>query len=253
MFINNIHILFYLFAGMVGCIEGQLIGLVNKRLIDHEKIIGKGSLKKFKTEFVPYYGIMIIMFILNIILLMTCKIDFNNWYGNIKLVSYFILLPLLVSAFLVDLKAEIIPNRLVLTIFEAGLLITVIEGIFSPSGMTMALHRIVGMLVGGLIFLIITLLGGIISGKEAMGMGDVKFIGALGLFFGLKNIIVVSVLSFIIGAIGSIIVLIFKIRKPDEYIPFGPFIAISAMITMAFPGEILFTTMVLILSGRALR
>ena len=32
MFINNIHILFYLFVGLFGCIEGQLIGLINKRI-----------------------------------------------------------------------------------------------------------------------------------------------------------------------------------------------------------------------------
>ena len=250
MFINNIHILFYLFVGLIGCVEGQLIGLINKRLINHEKIIEKGSLKKFKTEFVPFYGIMITMFILNIVLLVVCKIDFNNWYGNIKIISYFILLPLLVSAFLVDLKAEIIPNRLVLTIFEIGLIITVIEGMFSPSGMTMALHRIEGMIAGGLVFLIITLIGGLLSGKEAMGMGDVKFIGALGLFFGFKNIIVISILSFLIGAVGSIFVLAFKIRKPNEYIPFGPFITISAIITMIFPGEILFIVMARILLNK---
>ncbi len=253
MYINNIHILFYLLAGLIGCIEGQIVGMINKRLIDHEKIIGKGSLKQFKQELIPHYGIMMIMFILNIVLLYVCGIDFNNWYGNIKIVSYFILLPFLISAFLVDLKAEIIPNRLVLTIFEIGLILLVAEGIFSPSGMTIALHRIEGMAVGGLIFLIITLLGGLIAGKEAMGMGDVKFIGALGLFFGLKNIIVVSILAFLIGAIGSLVILILKIKKPNEYIPFGPFIAISAMITMAFPGEILFATIWIALSGQWIR
>ena len=77
-----------------------------------------------------------------------------------------------------------------------------------------------GMLVGGGIFLAITLLGGLFYGKEAMGFGDVKLMGALGLYFGLSNIIIITLVSFLIGAILSIVLLATKIKKSDEYIPF---------------------------------
>ena len=97
------------------------------------------------------------------------------------------------------------------------------------------------MLAGGGIFLIITLIGGLIAGKEAMGMGDVKLMGALGLFFGLQNIIVISVLAFLIGAIVSIVIMIIKRKGTDTYIPFGPFIVISSVITIFVPFSILFT------------
>ena len=226
------------------------MGMINKRLINHERIIEKGSLKKFKTEFVPYYGLMSVMFILFIVLLYVCGIDLENWYANIRTVSYFMLLPLLVSAFLIDIKAQIIPNRLVLTAFEIGLVVTFLEGIFSPSGMTLALNRFEGMIAGTVIFLVITLLGGIFTGKEAMGMGDIKLIGTLGLFFGLRSIISISVISFIVGAIASIVILIFKIKKPNDYIPFGPFIVIAAFIAMAIPEEILFSTLIYVFSGK---
>ena len=43
-----------------------------------------------------------------------------------------------------------------------------------------------------------------------MGMGDVKLMGALGLYFGLINTIVISVLAFLIGAIISIFILLLK-------------------------------------------
>ena len=62
-----------------------------------------------------------------------------------------------------------------------------------------------------------------------------KLMGALGLYFGLANIIIVSLLSFLIGAILSIILLITKIKKTDEYIPFGPFIVIGAFISIFVP------------------
>lgn len=68
-----------------------------------------------------------------------------------------------------------------------------------------------------------------------MGFGDVKLMGALGLYFGFSNIIVISVLSFLIGAIASIILIVTKIKKTDEYIPFGPFIVISTFIVMFVP------------------
>lgn len=226
------------------------MGMANQRLINHEKIIEKGSIKKFKIEFIPYYGLMSAMFVLFMGLLYVCGIDMQNWYANIGTVSYFILLPLIVSAFLIDLKEQIIPNRLVLTIFEIGLIFTFLDGIFSPSGMTIALNRLEGMIVGAGIFLIITLLGGIIAGKEAMGMGDVKLMGALGLFFGLSNIMAISMLSFVIGAVASIFLLLFKIKKPNEYVPFGPFIVIAVIIAMVVPKEILLDIFWFIFSGK---
>ena len=122
MYFNNIHVLIYLVVGLVGCIVGQLVGMMNVRLINGEKVFEKGSLKKYKIELVPHYVMMVTMFALYIFLLYTCGID-KSWHTNITTVSYFILLPLLMSAFVVDAKKRIIPNRLVLTIFEIGILL----------------------------------------------------------------------------------------------------------------------------------
>ena len=44
-------------------------------------------------------------------------------------------------------------------------------------------------------------------------------------------------MSFLIGAILSILLLITKIKKSDEYIPFGPFIVIASFISMYVPFE----------------
>ena len=102
----------------------------------------------------------------------------------------------------------------------------------SPTGISFALNRLEGMILGAGIFLIITLIGGLVAGKEAMGMGDVKLMGAIGLFFGTSPILIISVLSFLIGSIVSIILIITRFRKSSEYIPFGPFIVIGTFITI---------------------
>ena len=143
---------------------------------------------------------------------------------------------MLISAFMIDWKLQIIPNRLNLTMFEIGLVITVIQGIFN---INIAINMLLGSLVGAGIFLLITIIGGAIAGKEAMGFGDVKLMGALGLFFGWTNMIIISLISFLLGAIISIILIVTKIRKTDEYIPFGPFIVISAFIVMIVPSAML--------------
>lgn len=249
MYFNDIHILIYLAVGFMALVVGEIIGLVNERLMNNEKVFEKGSLKKFKREFVPHYRLMILMFCLYVGILYSCGIK-KNWHSNIELVSYYVLLPLLICIFRLDLKKQIIPNRLVLTIFEIGLGITFFEGIVSPTGATFALNRLEGMISGFVIFLVIILLGGLVVGKEAMGMGDVKLMAALGLFFGMRNIITISIIAFLVGAIYSVYVLIAKIKKPDDYISFGPFIVIAAVIAMLIPEELLFKMVWFLFSGQ---
>ena len=91
------------------------------------------------------------------------------------------------------------------------------------------------MFVGAGIFLLIALFALIAYKKEGMGLGDVKLMGVLGLFFGVKNIFQIFILSFFVGAIVSIVLLVSKAKKKDDYIPFGPFIVIGAFWTMIFP------------------
>ena len=124
--------------------------------------------------------------------------------------------------------------------FEIGLVIAFLYGL---SDVAITINLVLGALVGGGIFLLITLIGGAIYGKEAMGFGDVKLMAALGIYFGLSNIVMITLLSFLIGAILSIILLATKIRKIDEYIAFGPFIVIATFISIFVPFEIIKNTL----------
>ena len=151
-----------------------------------------------------------------------------------------ILIPMLISAFAIDYKLQIIPNRLTLSIFETGLIFTFLSALINTNaGMNIFINNMLGMIVGGGIFLIITLIGGLIAGKDAMGFGDVKLMGALGLFVGWVEIIMISVIAFLLAAIVSIVILISRKKKADEYIPFGPFIVIGALIVVFVPSDIL--------------
>ena len=69
---------------------------------------------------------------------------------------------MLLSAFIIDYKLQIIPNRLNLTIFEIGLVFTFLYGL---SNTAIAINMLLGMLAGGGIFLLITFLGGMFYGR----------------------------------------------------------------------------------------
>ena len=122
----------------------------------------------------------------------------------------------------------------------------VIAFLYGTSNVAITIDMLLGMLAGGGIFLAITLIGGLIYGKEAMGLGDVKLMGALGLYFGLTNIIIIAMMSFLIGAILGIILIVSKIKKSDEYIPFGPFIVIATFISIFVPFETLLAALMTI-------
>ncbi len=235
MYINDINIMFYVLIGIIGLFVGQFVDWCNNRLPEYKKVFSKELFTVYLKNMKPKYILAICIAIIYIALLY-----FIGWQENIlykiELIKYMLLTPMLISAFMIDYKLQIIPNRLNLTIFEVGLITTFIEGIYSPD---LAISNLIGGLVGAGIFLAITLIGGMIAGKEAMGFGDVKFMGALGLFFGWMNIIGISVIAFLLAAIISIILIITKIRKTDEYIPFGPFIVIASIIVMLVPQDIL--------------
>lgn len=232
MYINDVHILYYVLAGIIGILIGLFINWCNYRLPEKKKVFSKDIfLKKYRGEIKPNYIVVFANTVLYIALLYFCGIH-NTLFQNLNLIKFGLLIPMLLSALVIDYRLQIIPNRLNLTMFEIGLLLTFIYGI---ANINIALNMLLGMITGAGIFLIITLLGGLIAGKEAMGFGDVKLMGALGLYFGFSNIIMISVIAFLIGAIISVILLLAKIKKSDEYIPFGPFIVIAALIVLFVP------------------
>ncbi len=226
MYINDLHILTYVIAGIIGLIIGQFIDWCNLRLPEYKKVFSKDFFREYLKNCKPKYILMVIVAVSYIALLYFKGLTIDT-------IKYMVLIPMLLIAFVIDYRLQIIPNRLTLTIFEFGLIFTFLETIINTTvGIGIFVDNILGMLVGGGIFLLITLIGGAIAGKEAMGLGDVKLMGALGLFFGWINMIMISVMAFLFAAIVSIVILIIKRKKFNEYIPFGPFIVVASMIPM---------------------
>ena len=240
MFFNNVHIVWFVIVAIIGFFEGKLVAWCNIRFPEDKKIFSKEFFAKNKEGFKYNYVYMFLMAGINIALLYYYGINTESFFRNIDLLKFLILAPMLVISFCVDYKHRILPNRLNLTMFEIGLVFAFISGL---NDINTAKDMLLGGLVGAGIFGLITLVGGLIAGREAMGLGDVKFMGAIGLYYGFIKTVEISLFAFFVAAILSIIIIIVRTikKEEDKYIPFGPFLVLACFFCMFAPVNTVFT------------
>jgi leader peptidase (prepilin peptidase)/N-methyltransferase len=70
----------------------------------------------------------------------------------------------------------------------------------------------------------------IVLPREAMGLGDVKFMGAIGTFIGWQGVIFSLMLSSMIGAAVGVTLIAMRRRQWSSRTPYGPYIALAAVI-----------------------
>jgi leader peptidase (prepilin peptidase)/N-methyltransferase len=155
-------------------------------------------------------------------------------YGlSIQSLVYIILSSALIIIAFIDLQKQMIPDVISLPGIVIGLILSFIVPYIS------FINSALGALVGGGIILIIAWVGSIIFKKEAMGGGDVKLAAMIGAFLGWRYTIISLFLGFFLGALIGIILIIMKIKKREDAIPFGPFIALGSIITLLWGEKIL--------------
>ncbi len=159
---------------------------------------------------------------------MTITLLFLHYGLTIVFIKLCLVTFLLIIISFIDLEYMIIPDKLLLI----GLAITVV---LFPFGDNSIQSSLLGTVIGGGFFYSLTF----IKNGEAMGHGDVKMMLWLGFLFGWKQVILIILLSFWIGAFVSVILLFLKRKKTREQIPFGPFISVSAYIVILFGQQII--------------
>ena len=70
----------------------------------------------------------------------------------------------------------------------------------------------------------------IVLPREAMGLGDVKFMGAIGAFIGWPGVVFSLMISSMIGAVVGVALIIVRRREWSSRMPYGPYIALAAAI-----------------------
>ncbi|MEZ5359640.1 MAG: A24 family peptidase [Candidatus Zixiibacteriota bacterium] len=136
-----------------------------------------------------------------------------------------VLLLLLFVFCITDIRFFLIPNWLLL-VFTLPAIPIIIWG-KSISMVDAGL----GGLINFLLFYIVAVIGKKLFGKDALGGGDIKLAGVLGLFTGWQGIVPM----LLIGSLSAIFVygiLIAWKRKKQPRIPFGPFLVFGSLLSL---------------------
>ena len=88
-------------------------------------------------------------------------------------------------------------------------------------------------LSGGMLAFVIMLVIFVIS-RGGMGGGDVKLSAAVGLWLGVEGSLLFLLLAFVMGGIISLLLLAAGVKNRNDAVPFGPFLCVSAFITVLY-------------------
>lgn len=181
----------------------------------------------------------------------------------LELVSRTFFIVILAMLFLTDLKKMLIPDRIILPSIIIGIVLNLIYALtkiaylyfflsqtvlgrllLPPKNEYFQRHVIMiaepfflslltGVLIGGFFLSLI-----IITRGKGMGGGDVKLGAFIGLMLGFPQAIAAIVLSFILGAVFSVLLIIAGKKSLGQVIPFGPFLVLGSLIMLFWGNQI---------------
>jgi len=148
----------------------------------------------------------------------------------------------LVILSVIDGEFFILPDRLTYPLVIGGFLLAALYPghLGSPAIGSSLLRALIGAAAGGLSLWLIGLLGKAAFKKEAMGLGDVKLMAAVGAWQGWELVLFAIFLGALVAAVAGITCIVMKKADWGSKIPFGPYLAAGSLITLFFGWEILF-------------
>jgi leader peptidase (prepilin peptidase)/N-methyltransferase len=139
----------------------------------------------------------------------------------------------LIPLFMIDFDHQILPDSITLPLLWIGLLLSLF-GVFVDSTTS-----IIGAAAGYLSLWSIYHLFKLVTGKEGMGYGDFKLLGAIGAWVGWQLLPVVILFSSVVGAFIGIGLILLKGRDHNQPMPFGPFLAVAGWLTLLWGQDII--------------
>jgi len=145
-----------------------------------------------------------------------------------QLLVYGLLFSTLVVVTFIDLSHQIVPDRITLPGMVVGALAA---ATVLPAGLVNAL---IGILLGGGLFYLVAILS-----RGGMGGGDIKLIAMIGAFLGWRNVLLTIFIAALTGSILGLYLMIVLGKDRKYPVPFGPFLALGAVVSLCWGPEIL--------------
>ena len=145
----------------------------------------------------------------------------------------FIFVFALVALTFIDFDTQLLPDDITLPLLWLGLLFNL------NAGFTDLKSAVIGAILGYLILWSVYWAFKLVTGKEGMGYGDFKLLGAIGAWFGWQMLPAVILLSSVFGALIGIGLIVFKGKGGGTAIPFGPFLALGGIAALFFGQQLM--------------
>ncbi|MEZ5521263.1 MAG: A24 family peptidase [Dokdonella sp.] len=139
---------------------------------------------------------------------------------------------ILIAASGIDARTQLLPDQLTLALLWLGLLLS-LGPIFVD-----APTSILGAVIGWSSLWSVFWLFKMATGKEGMGYGDFKLLGALGAWMGAGSLLPIILMSSLVGAVVGGAILAIRGKDRNTQIPFGPFIAGAGWVWFVFGNEL---------------
>jgi len=160
----------------------------------------------------------------------------------VELIADCLFTAVLIVVFFIDLDHQIIPDDLVFI----GVGIGVLKDLWLIHTGAHQLWRtlpfsnlivplpesLVGAAVGSLGLLLLAKLASLAFGKEAMGMGDVFLMAAMGANLSLPCLILAFFVAGFVGGLIGIVLLIMRLKGRRDEVPFGPMLVVGTYVAM---------------------
>lgn len=238
----------YLVAGLFGTAIGSFLNVCIHRLPRHESIVWPSSrCPACRGRIAPYDNVPLLSFLWLRGRCRACRapisfryplVEAANGLGYVWIVGWFglgwpaLAYATLFSALLVvtfiDLDHQIIPDRVTLPGIPLGILCA---ATVLPVGL---FNSLLGVMLGGGLLWLMAWLSPYLFGKEGMGGGDIKLLAMVGAFLGWQPVLVTVLVGSSVGAVVGLSMIALKLIRRDQYLPFGPFLALGAVVAMFF-------------------
>lgn len=168
--------------------------------------------------------------------------NFFNLFGNpwmiVQPIFWLIVGMILLTIFMTDLLYGVIPLSINMSLLSLVLLYRIGLTSFGIMNNKDLILAIISGLIVSLLFFALQKVTKLIKGVDGMGDGDIFLAPSLGLLLGWPRIFVAIFMSFVIGSVVGVVLLLMGKKKMSNSIPFGPFLVIGTLIGLVFGGMI---------------
>ncbi|HEX2140345.1 MAG TPA: A24 family peptidase [Woeseiaceae bacterium] len=145
----------------------------------------------------------------------------------------------LVAISAIDIDHQIIPDSISLPLLWTGLFLSLWHPVQGSEVLFIdPKSSIVGALAGYLSLWSVYHLFRLLTGKEGMGYGDFKLLGALGAWLGWQMLPLIILLSALVGALVGLALIAFRRHDRNVPIPFGPYLAAAGWVALVWGEQI---------------